>query len=143
MAASITASGTVAQVLRDDAEAQKVVRRLRSAGFPDVRVSERAGETTEAHVVPEAGLTEVDFEESLRRGGFDPAAARAIALDVARGGILITIAAGERSSDALAVLRGESVSAPLLHPADHGPVPVDAEAFAVPVRRELPADLER
>lgn len=112
-----TAGGTVADIFRTGAAARDAVERLRTAGFSDVRVSERSGETSETHVPPEDGLTEIDFAESLCRAGFDATDARILAGEIARGRVLVTVAAAERGADALAVLRGDSVTAPALHPA--------------------------
>ncbi len=125
------AGETVAQTYRKSSEAKEVVQRLRAAGFADVRISERVGETSDEHVAPEAGLTEFDFAQALQRSGFSAADARALGDEVAGGATLVTIAAGARANDAAAVVRGESVAGPALHPAAVAPVR-PAESAAVP-----------
>jgi len=127
-----TAGGTVAQTFRTARAAHDAIARLRAAGFTDVRLSERAGETSEMHVAPERGLTEFDFEESLRTSGFDAAQAHTIAREVGEGCGLVTIIAGDRSADALAVLHGKHINAPMLEPAQ----PLVNEPQTIPVQRE-------
>lgn len=129
------AGSTVAATARNTADAHTLVGRLRSAGFADVRLSERTGETAEEHVSAETGLTEADFAAALERSGFAGADARELARAVAGGAVLITIAAGDRVGDASAVVRGETVAAPVLHPADAMPPAAPAQ----PVRDPAPA----
>ena len=114
----ISVGGTVAHVYERLAEAEAAVKRLRAAGFSDVRLSERSGTTAHDHVAPEAGLTEDDFAASLARAGFGEAEAAALTRGVARGGVLLTVAAAGAAGDALAVLRGETVAARTLHPVE-------------------------
>ena len=119
--------GTVAMSFRKAAKAREAVGRLRAAGFADVRISERVGRTREAHVAPELGLTAADFVHTLERSGFSAADAEAFTNDVSRGALLVTIAANERSNDAIAVLRGAAIAAPVLHPAGAVEAPMSME----------------
>ncbi len=127
---AITERGTVAWVFRDAQEAEAGARRLRAAGFPDVRLSEGAGTTTEAHVAPEVGMTASDFATTLETAGFARHDALRLTDHVARGGSLVTLAAGPDVERALAALRGENVTAQTLAPVDVIPVAAPSGAAA-------------
>ena len=132
----IAAGETIAHLFPKKSEADRTVGRLREAGFADVRVSERAGTTTKAHVSAKRGLTEGDFSETLTRAGFTSADAVRLTRAVAQGDTLVTVSARERLEDAQAVLRGKRVSA-----RNMGPVDVSAPAAAaqpVPSRAKPP-----
>ena len=121
MAEPIVAGTTIAQVFSKKKDAQGAVQRLRDAGFPDVRLSERTGTTQADHVDESAGRTEVDFATTLREAGFSSEEARRITREVAAGAVLLTVVTTARGQDALAVLQGEAVvEAPL------APVPASA-----------------
>ena len=115
---AVTDDGTVAWVFGNAEEAEAGARRLRGAGFADVRLSEGAGTTTEAHVAREVGMTASDFATTLESAGFARHDARRLTDEVARGGTLVTLAAGSDVERALAVLRGETVAAQALSPVD-------------------------
>ncbi len=135
--AATTVAGTVGHVFRNADEAESGARRLRAAGFPDVRLSEGAGTTTEAHVPESAGLTASDFATTLENAGFSAHDARRLTDAVARGGTLVTLAAGSNVERALAVLRGETVPAQTLTPVDLTPA-----ATAVPSPAAAPVSTE-
>jgi hypothetical protein len=107
----------VAQSFSKPAAASEAVKRLRAAGFHDVRVSERAGETVDDHVEPETGLVDTDFQESLVRAGFAPSDADALTRDVSAGATLVIVVAGRRTADAVRVLGGATLPAPVIEPA--------------------------
>jgi hypothetical protein len=73
-------------------------------------------------------LTEDDFVVTLARAGFSASDAERLAGAVARGASLVTVAAAQRASAALAVLRGENVEPHHLLPVD---APVDVPAPSV------------
>ncbi len=134
---AVTDGGTVAWVFRNAEEAEAGARRLRAAGFADVRLSEGAGTTSEAHVAREIGMTASDFATTLETAGFARQDARLLTDEVARGGALVTLAAGSDAPRALAVLRGEAVAAASLAPVDVAPVAtapvIDAPVATPPV----------
>ena len=107
----LAAGSTIAQLFDRSGDAQAAAARLRSAGFSDVRLSERAGRTTEEHVNPGDGSTEIDFAALLAGARFSEAQARELTRSVAAGAVLLTVAGGARLTDAAAVLRGETVAA--------------------------------
>jgi beta-lactam-binding protein with PASTA domain len=111
-----TDAGTVAWVFRNTEEAE--------AGARHVRLSEGAGTTTEAHVAENVGMTSSDFAATLETAGFGAHDARRLTEAIARGGALVTLAAGQEVERALAVLRGESVAAQSLAPVDVVPAGV-------------------
>lgn len=111
-----TSTGTIGWVARSTAEAERQAARLRAAGFADVRLSERSGTTEEVHVPAEDGLTASDFVATLATAGFERADARTLTDAVERGGVLVTLAAGDRADAALAVLRGETVRGEAIGP---------------------------
>jgi Domain of unknown function (DUF2382) len=118
MPEAFTTGRTVAQVFRKTKDAQTAVQRLRDAGFPDVRLSERSGTTRDDHVGESAGRTELDFAKALRDAGFSSEEARRITEDLAAGATLLTVVVGERTHDALAALRGDVVAERPLAPAE-------------------------
>jgi len=131
MSDPVTSGGTVAHLFHEHRNAEMAVTRLRASGFADVRISERGGTTTEAHVPAASGLTEADFAQSLRRAGFGEHDAERLARGVGRKETLVTVVAGTRVDDALAVLRGESVVAAPLAPVDAAEAPPASGASAV------------
>lgn len=136
---TIVAGTSVAHLFIKVREAEHAARNLRNAGFTDVRLSERCGSTGDAHVPIAAGRTERDFATSLREAGFRVGDARALTTGIARGGVLLSVAAGVRIDDAIAVLHGGVVIAP--HIAPIAPIPVDPIAslektVTVPVQRD-------
>jgi hypothetical protein len=118
MPEAIVAGETVAQLFDKKKDAQAAVQRLRDAGFPDVRLSERSGTTRGDHVGETAGRTEVDFAKALRDAGFSADEARRITEGVAAGEVLLTVVAGTRIQDALAALRGDAVPERQLAPVE-------------------------
>lgn len=128
----ITARGVVAQIFERTKDAEAAVRRLRAAGFPDVRLSEHTATTHAQHVDETAGRTELDFENTLREAGFADRDAHALTHEVAKGAVLLTVAAGEATPSAIAALRGEKIIAPPLDPVAP-PRATSAEAAAPPV----------
>ncbi|MDQ2908649.1 MAG: YsnF/AvaK domain-containing protein [Candidatus Eremiobacteraeota bacterium] len=113
-----TPDGTVTWLFAKGSDAERAVTRLRDAGFADVRLSERSGSTSEAHVPEQDGRTAIDFSASLEAAGLSAAEARAFTDGVAQGGTLLTLSAGDRAAEALGVLRGESVVRKPLGPFD-------------------------
>lgn len=142
--AATTESGTVAWVFAKTADAQRGVARLKAAGFGDVRISERSGTTSAEHVPEDVGRTTSDFAAALEAAGFAAPDARAVTDAVAAGGTLITLAAGSRANDALAVLRGETVTARPVSAVDPTSAATAATAAAATPRRpvEAPAHAE-
>jgi stress response protein YsnF len=118
MQEAIIAGGTVVQGFDKRKDAQAAVQRLRDAGFPDVRLSERSGTTRDDHVGETAGRTEVDFAKALREAGFPAEKVRRITKDVAAGAVLLTVVVGARTQDALAALRGDAVAERPLAPVE-------------------------
>lgn len=122
----IAANGTIAYIFRNAKDADACVARLREAGFADVRLSSRVGDTSDAHVPANAGLTEDDFADVLGGSGFSERDARGFADAVAAGATLLTVTAGERARDARAVISGERIVSHGL-----GPVGVPSSPSAV------------
>jgi hypothetical protein len=121
IAEAFAAGETVAQLFDRTRDAEKAASRLRAAGFSDVRLSESAGRTSDAHVSADAGATEIDFAALLEGAGFAPANARELTNAVASGAVLLTVAAGRYVAEAMAVLRGETVATRPLGPVDVRP----------------------
>lgn len=138
-----TGTGTVAWVFRTVEGAEAGARRLRAAGFADVRLSEGAGTTTEAHVPENVGMTASDFAATLVAAGFASHDARDLTDAVAAGETLVTLAAAGNVERALAVLRGETVEARSLSPVDVAPVEPPLPAIAPDDERTIELRAER
>ena len=113
---------TVIRAFKNQRDAQSAAAQLHAAGFPDVRLSERSGETSQEHVDGAQGHTALDFAATLVAAGFSESDAKTITGRIEGGAVLVTVAAGSRSVDARTVLEGGTVASPALGPVDFASV---------------------